>query len=83
MGEADVTVADLGKREICIALRCDLLAQRARREYSAKGGPGQPRADPGHAFEEATAVDAVALLLRENSLSHLCLLLFNRLEMIT
>src|SRR5207247_8371899 len=65
LAEPDVAVADLDEREAARRRRAGTLPERAGREEPAAGSPDEPRAGPGHAFEEPAAVHAVGFVISD------------------
>jgi hypothetical protein len=70
LGEADVAIADLDKREVARLCPCKGFTERAGREYAAAGRPDEPRAGPGHALEETAPVHAVSVVITDFVIFH-------------
>ena len=72
--EADVAVADLHEVQLTGGQdgrgTAGGLSEHARAEHAAGYGPEHASAGPGHAFEEAAAVDAVMVVVMGNVVIH-------------
>jgi hypothetical protein len=70
--EADMAVTDLGEAEATLAgLKRARLADGFGPQDAAADAVKDPGADPGHAFEKATAVDAVVVVIVYDSIFHM------------
>src|SRR5437899_1258137 len=70
LGETDVAIADLHEREVTFLGLVRILAENAGGQDSPSYGPGDARAHPGHALQKAAPVNAVTVMIVDNSSSH-------------
>ncbi len=70
LAEAHVAVADLDEVEFSLRGMLPALAEGLRREDAAAHGPEDSGSGPGHAFQEAAAVDAVVIVVVNDSFCH-------------
>jgi len=70
LGETDVAVADLNEREIVFFGLAGILTEYAGGQDPSTYGPSDACAYPGHALQKAAAVDAVVVMIVNNSSGH-------------
>src|SRR6266699_1294786 len=70
--EAHMAVADLYEIKLAKLAFCAgrLLAERPRAQYAVTDGPDDSRSGPGHAFEKAAPVDAIVVVIMNDSFGH-------------